>query len=1149
MLTVIRSNRVEQLLAELARRLVTEPPASVFTPATVVAASPAMARWINLRIAAVCGMAANIDYPLPAGFVWRLARALLDDAPDADPLSLDHMSWQVFALLPSLLDEPGFQPLRRYLRDDADGRRRWELGVRIADVFDRCQLYRPELIRAWTAGEGSADGGRSPHELWQAVLWQRLVTGHEGRHRVAVLDRLLGMLDPPPLSESASAAVSASAVANLATLPERVALFAVSGLPPILVQVFHGLARHLPVEIYLHTPTKEFWSDLVSEKARARKRIQAPEDAELWEVRNPLLGSWGRQGQALQDLLLDQDSDPAEADAHIERWPPTLLGRLQRDLFELTAVPDLDQRARVEADDSVQVHLCHSPTRECQALHDALLALFQAQPDLRPEDVLVMVPEIGRYAPDIEAVFDRHRPAPTVTEASPSGDEPSPGVPFIPWNLSDIAVADEHPLVRVFLRLLSLPESRFAQSEVLALLDVPELAARFGLGTDGADQVRGWLSAANLRWGLDGAHKARLGLPETAENTWAQAEQRLFGGYALREGAEFGGIAPVAGVEGKAAAALGGFWHLLERLRDWATRLDADRSAADWQRDLGRMTAELLGERDDPDGRLQRIRDAVAELADQASEVPQPLSLALVRQWLEGRLAGNDAERRGGRYFSGGVTFCGMRPMRSLPFQVICVLGLDDDAFPRRDRPVEFDPMRPSWRPGDPRKGDEDRYLFLETLLGARRRLHLSCVGRNIRSNEPRQPSVLLRELLDHIDRYCVRPDGGKLSEAITRVHALQPFSGARFTAPEQMGTEDPRSFDPDWCRVARAVQQVPQAPRATGWPNEPLPTASDGLREVTLTQLERFLAHPLRWFAQTRLKVFLSEEAPEPDEETFALGHLDGWQLRDRLLRDELRDEPQGGAAVVARLSAEGLLPHGALGELGLARQQVRIEPLRDALARYRALQPEQMDVDLAFGGEAGGPTRLSGQVTGIYQDLGLLRWRAGTLRGEDRLRLWLAHLARWAVSDPAESVDADTDSEWQSAVMHAEDGGFVLPRRLAPEQARRHLAGLLALYWQGLHRPLPILPRASWVFAEVWDDRDEAAQQRAWNAARRAWTGNSFQGYGGDGDDAYVRLALRGAGDELLADPFAHAATAAEFQRLALALYAPLLAAGEGR
>ena len=1103
MLTLIRSNRVEYLLSELAQRLLARPPGSVFMAQTVVAASPAMARWINLRLAATCGVAANVRYPLPASCVWGLARGLLDDLPEADPLSVELMGWRIFAELPSLLPRAAFLSLRRYLADDGDGRKRWQLAMRIADVFDRCQLYRPELIRAWTADERAATG----EHPWQPLLWRHLVDGYETVHRVAVLDRLQARL------------VAADAARDL---PERLALFAVSSLPPVLVQVFQAVAAHIPVDLYLHTPSDQFWSDLVSQKAVARRRLERPEDADLWEVGNPLLGSWGRQGQALQDLLLQGDIALDEHDAYAEDWPETLLGYLQQDLFRLTPVPPRSERSARPADDSLRVHLCHSPARECQVLHDALLGLFEAEPDLRPEDVLVMVPDIGRYAPEIEAVFDRHRPTSAATEDTSVATDAGR---FIPWNLSDTTVADQHPLARVFLRLLALPESRFTQSEVLSYLDVPEVAAHFGLDADAVARVKDWLAASNLRWGLDGEHKARLGLPALEQNTWVQAEGRLFAGYALGGDGDFQGIAPVAGIEGGAAVALGGFWRLFDRLQDAAHRLAASRPVAEWQHELGRLVADFFGERDDPDGRLQRIRDAIADLAREADGIDEPLSPRLVRLWMTERLE-SAAERRGGRYFSGGVTFCGMRPMRSLPFAVICVLGLDDEAFPRRDRPLEFDPMRRGWRAGDPRKADEDRYLFLETLLGARRRLHLSCVGFDSRNNAERQPSVLLRELLDHIDQYFVPDAGdGPLSDAITRRHPLQPFSPARF------GSEQP-SFDADWCRIAVAVRQAgvakPTQP-SSPWPSDPLPPAAEAMRDITLRQLERFLAHPVRYFGQTRLGVYLFEAEPEPDEEPFALDGLAAWELKTRLMEDHLAGRPP----TAGRLSAEGLLPHGALGDLALTRQQQDLGALEEKLGCYVGQRPTRQELDLALDAGAAGPLRLSGQVDGLYPGLGLLRWRAGKLRGEDRLRLWLAHLARWAVAD-AQPTEAPEPS-----VMHTREATFVLSNPLEQGEARAWLAELAALYWEGVHRPLPIFRKASFAFAERWDDEDAVAQARARTAAHSVWTGNDFNAARGDGDDPYVQLVLRNATGDPIAEP--------TFERLALALYRPLLAAGE--
>ncbi len=1075
MLQIIRSNRVEALLAALAHQISGAPLASPFTVEVVVIPSPAMARWVNLQLARRQGIAANIDYPLPASFIWQLAHGVLDDLPETDPLALEVLTWKVFAALPERLAEPAFAPLRRYLVGDENGLRRWQLAARIADVFDRYQLYRPEQIRDWSAGCG---------EDWQAVLWRGLVEGLEAQHRVAVIDRLLAALSTPEVAAPA---------------PERVSVFAVPSLPPLLVEVIHALAERTAVDLYLHAPTDAFWADLIPQKALARKRLERPDEAELWEVGNSLLASWGRQGQALQDLLLARETPLQERDACHEPPDQTLLGCLQRDIFRLRELTSQAEREAVPVDDSLQVHIAHSPLRECQVLHDQLLAMLEAEPELRPEDILVMIPEISAYAPYIEAVFDQ------------DGEHERP---FIPWNLSDISVADEHPLVQVFLQLLNLPDSRFTHSEVISYLDVPELAAHFGLDGEAIGQIKAWLAEANLRWGRDGAHKARLGLPATEENTWAQAERRLFAGYALGEVELFDGIAPIGGLDGTKAEALGRFWRLVATLTETAERLAIPRLAADWPFCLNALLTDFFGEQDDEDGRLQRIRDGVADLAEQAGRLDERLSLALVRDWLKRRLA---TESRRGRYFSGGVTFCGMRPMRSLPFAVICILGLHDQAFPRRDRLAELDLLRRGWRPGDPRKRDEDRYLFLETLLCARRRLYLSYVGRSIRDNTERQPSVLLQELLDYIDQQYRPADGApevSLSERLSQIHPLQPFSPRRFV--DRAG-----SYDDYWCDLAKALRAPAAAAPAEPltWPAHRLPEAPERLRDLTLGQLGRFLAHPIRYFVNSRLQLYLAEETPPEDEEAFALDGLERYLLKQQLVADGLQ-----GRAAQPRLRAEGRLPHAAFAGPALEDGAEQVADLLERLAPYRVRLPETRSVELSLDGPNGAQW-LTGPVKDLYPGLGLLRWSPSRLKGADILGLWLAHLACCASGAPPEPA----------STLHTPEAVFAIREVLAPQAARAALADYIDWYWEGVHRPLLVLPRASFAYASA---RHHGGRADPMKAAHREWRGNSFNGVPGDGDDAYVQLILRGLSGDPLAD--------ADFPRLAGALYDQVLACG---
>ncbi|MGH8477138.1 MAG: exodeoxyribonuclease V subunit gamma, partial [Methylococcales bacterium] len=235
-LNLISSNRVETLLGLLAEEIAARPPTSPFSTETVVVPSPAMARWVNLNLAQENGIAANIHYPLPATWIWEIARGLLEGLPEIDPLSRETAAWKIFFLLPRLLDRQEFIAIKRYLHADPDGIKRWQLSMKIAGVFDRYQFYRPDWISDWCAGKDC---------VWQALLWRELIETIQSLHRIEVIDAVLASLNQPASNQR---------------LPERVSLFAISSLAPLFVDVIHHLARHTRVLLFLHSPSEHYWA-------------------------------------------------------------------------------------------------------------------------------------------------------------------------------------------------------------------------------------------------------------------------------------------------------------------------------------------------------------------------------------------------------------------------------------------------------------------------------------------------------------------------------------------------------------------------------------------------------------------------------------------------------------------------------------------------------------------------------------------------------------------------------------------------------------------------------------------------------------------------------------------------------------------------
>jgi exodeoxyribonuclease V gamma subunit len=1071
-LSIVSSNRVEILQQSLSHHICSQMLRNPFDPDVVVVSTFAMARWLNFKIAQQQGIAANIEYPLPSAWIWQLASKVLKGIPKVDPLSHDTMCWKIFQSLPALIHRLEFETINHYLKYDASGVKRWQLSTRIADVFERYQYYRPNMIQLWSDGL---------ENHWQAILWRFLIENQTKQYHSEVLKQLL---------------LTLCGDCNKADLPERISLFVLSSLPPQFIDLIHALAKHTTVTLYLHSPTDQYWADLKNQKMQLKLRLLKPQQAQYYEAGNELLTSWGRQGQTMQDLLLDNNGLVTnELDAYQPPDCSTLLQSIQQSIYNLD-----DTAVKMLADDSLSVHICHSPMRECQVLHDELLRLLQKDSTLILEDILVMVPDISRYAPYIDAVFQT------------SDDKTQP---TLAWNLSDITLADEHPLILTFLQLLKLPQSRFSLSEVLSLLDIDEIKNRFNLDEQALHNIRSLLDDAQIRWAIDAQHKQQLGLPPTIENTWQQAKERLFAGYATARNDYWGGISALSQVQGDRALHIGKFWHLFERLQYWRNRLVQPQSSNDWQTSLLALVDEFFLESSNSDGRLQNIRAVITGLGDTSFNSNESnLSSELVNFWMEQQLT---SQEKPGRLFSGGVTFCGMRPMRCLPFGVICLLGMNDGDFPRRDSRADFDLMNHSWKPGDPLKGDEDRYLMLETLLCTRKALYLSYCGRSLKDNGECMPSVLVREFLDFVDLHFKFDTMNEvsMSEQISTTHPMQAFAESNFQLPQQC-------YNQYWCDIANQLAVPKLRQPKYDWSLQPLTPLAEStfLSSINLLQLCRFLKHPIEFFFSQRLKIYFKSEEPAIDEETFDLAGLEKWRLKQRLLNDYLNKVETNHQ----HLSAEGLLPHGPAAMsciAGMANAQKR---LFLQLQPYFFEKAETKHFALSFDSDV----NLNGSVENYYPKLGLMEFTSSKLQGKHFLSLWVKHLAMCAT----QQFNKD-----ETSCLFGSDKTLVFTSITAVE-AKLQLTHYVDLFHQGAQVPLAIFPAASYAYAMVYNKQGDA--KKSMIAAYKGWKSDSWGDYSSyDVDDAYVKLAIRNN----LQDPL----TSSQFQDYAQVLYRLALSNGD--
>ena len=1095
MLRVYHSNRLDVLEALMEFIVERERLDDPFEPEMILVQSTGMAQWLQMTLSQKFGIAANIDFPLPASFIWDMFVRVLPEIPKESAFNKQSMSWKLMTLLPQLLEREDFTLLRHYLTDDSDKRKLFQLSSKAADLFDQYLVYRPDWLAQWETGHLVEGLGEA--QAWQAPLWKALVEytdelGQPRWHRANLYQRFIETLE--------------SATTCPPGLPSRVFICGISALPPVYLQALQALGKHIEIHLLFTNPCRYYWGDIKDPaylaKLLTRQRRHSFEDRELplfrdsenagqlfnsdgeQDVGNPLLASWGKLGRDYIYLLSDLESSQ-ELDAFVDVTPDNLLHNIQSDILELenraVAGVNIEEFSRSDnkrpldpLDSSITFHVCHSPQREVEVLHDRLLAMLEEDPTLTPRDIIVMVADIDSYSPFIQAVFGS-----------------APADRYLPYAISDRRARQSHPVLEAFISLLSLPDSRFVSEDVLALLDVPVLAARFDITEEGLRYLRQWVNESGIRWGIDDDNVRELELPATGQHTWRFGLTRMLLGYAMESAqGEWQSVLPYDESSGLIAELVGHLASLLMQLNIWRRGLAQERPLEEWLpvcRDM--LNAFFLPDAE-TEAAMTLIEQQWQAIIAEGLGAPygDAVPLSLLRDELALRL---DQERISQRFLAGPVNICTLMPMRSIPFKVVCLLGMNDGVYPRQLAPLGFDLMSQKPKRGDRSRRDDDRYLFLEALISAQQKLYISYIGRSIQDNSERFPSVLVQELIDYIGQSHYLPGDEALncdeSEARVKAHLTCHHTRMPFD-PQNYQPGNLQSYAREWLPAAS------QAGKAHSEFVQPLPFTLP--ETVPLETLQRFWAHPVRAFFQMRLQVnFRTEDSEIPDTEPFILEGLSRYQINQQLLN--VLVEQDDAERLFRRFRAAGDLPYGAFGEIFWETQCQEMQQLADRVIACR--QPGQsMEIDLACNG-----VQITGWLPQVQPD-GLLRWRPSLLSVAQGMQLWLEHLVYCA-----------SGGNGESRLFLRKDGEWRFPP-LAAEQALHYLSQLIEGYREGMSAPLLVLPESGGAWLKTCYDAqndamldDDSTLQKARTKFLQAYEGNMM--VRGEGDDIWYQRLWR--------------------------------------
>ena len=1093
----------------------------LFRRTRIIIPNRSIRRYLSLRFAHRYGIAAQLEFPSLMSVFQRFLPQT-HDRPNIDGKTI---GWRIYRTLL----EPGsgktFPLLTQWIKGDS--KRLYDLSRQLGELYDKYMLYRPWWINDWEAGLTPQGLNGEPTAEWQGELWRRIAgEDWKGNHFAAVFDRIVCKDDRTGASGQGAR-----------NDRETVRIFGFSQLPPTVLRCLERIQQFgTAVKLYHLVPSGEYYADCKKNKDELREfldryfregqdPVRLPECLNsVYFQHNPLLASFAMQSCVMLNRTVEWNDDAVfddpETDAPDEG---TILNRLQKrirgDLKSSGGRPP--KREKGSGCRSVQIRNCYSAFREVEAAHNFILHCMDEDHDLPLKDIFIMTPSPADYAPLVDAVFNHSATVPPRKTAD-DRNAASQGRRENGTRRLEVSIADQPRTERLssystLMKILALFKGDFAASEIFAILQDRSLQEHWGFTSDDCGYCLDRAMQAGIRWGWDAEEHRLSGGKAFPENSWQAGFDRMLLDYAMDADPmspyqvnDEDAVFPVPGFDGGRAELLGKFIALTAKLHETARIMRSREQTGvpfpEWHTMLADLAGFLFGRDSELKTLLLSVLNTWRQELAEADAEDVPLTGGIVLAYLQDKHVKPEDNTMG--FMRGKITFCGLRPMRSIPADVILLLGMNHKTFPEEDDDREFDIMQQyrtdrrsgvGREPGDPLRRDESRQLFLDTVMAARKYLYISYVGRDIHDRKEKPPSVCVDELKTYLTREFGKNSFIELKEPI---HAFSPDLFENGAANQ--------SFSENMKEAAKQIADPSGAASSGGKPAfdvregihpDESAQADVLLQSLDFDELKWFFVNPAGKFVRDTLGVRLSAQESSSPEDSEPFDTMLDFEVKDGLFRSCL-EAPVSGRETLKDISLRRLKADGSISLMQNADDWgdwSEMLMLADVMKADAARMTDRLipSGETEYEYSAADAGELAGMICGTVPE------------GALRTTLILPEMKVYQPEDPGEPcvrmewsltksisgsqlirpilnhLRANLDRKTVTKIVYLDGKKRILAMKaeaMERADAESIVKRFLCLYLAGMRKPLPFFPKASYAYYAEADERKKrpAAESR---------------------------------------------------------------------
>jgi exodeoxyribonuclease V gamma subunit len=1045
------SNKIEVLLERLADSL-KEPKGGVFEPEIIVVQSKGMEKYLSLSLSRHLGILSNVSFLYPNSLLEHCLEKTDSLEMSSLKSSAEMETWAIMDLIYEFKDEEIFEEVIDYIKINDDNislEKLYQFSSKAARLYKEYQIFRPDWVLSWDQDENLSG--------WQSFLWNRLNRKTGKTNIVSQIDRIFK-------KETEKNEL-------LDKLPKRISVFGIFSLPRIYLDALNFFSETSEVNLYLLNPCREYWGDILPEK-RIEKIKRKTKEELYFESGNSLLASLGQTGKVFFDLINDFEINKiSENFTYPEE--ENLLSEIQKSILNLSDYSSAEKKKISLSDNSVRVHSCHGAMREIEVLRDNILYILDTDKNIDISDIIVMIPDIEKYSSYIKAVFDR-------------ADDSKK----IPFSIADRSLKTENKGLDSFFRLIGIFATRFEASLVLDLLEDKNVHGKFRLNESSVEKIKDWIVRLKISWGLDDDFKKRFDLSPEDSGTWQKGLDVLCLGHALNpdDFVSFGDLFPIFELDTSDLDTASGLMEFYLKIRRYSEKIiDRKYSVSEWADIFLSICDDFLYFENNAEFDFINLKKILSDLKEEGinskSEIKIPFKVIYKR--IEKIVVSPSS---GYGFLDGRLTFCAMLPMRSIPFKMICVCGLNESDFPRNYFPPGFDLMAVFPRKGDRHIRDDDRYLFLETILSARKYLFLSYTGKDIKTDSIIPPSPVLSEFIDYIEDNFTADKN--IKDLVIRNHLPSSFSSAYFSHSDPLEADLSGSLFSYSKRYMELSQDISLVEKQNFvFSDTDLKNPDNVQKDFTdLNNFINFFKDPQKFYLRfNAIETGLDFEFFE-DREIFNPGHLLSYIVSENLLDLFLTGKDENTCKMV--LKSRNLLPYGKTGDIFYNNLKNEVGFFIKKIEKYIA-KPQKVSVDFIEKN-----FRIKGSLS--FYNGQIFLYRFGKIKPKNLIDLWIRHNLAL--------ISGNNDFCNSSVFAGVEKRDFKEVKFKNIEKKSSYLELLISFFDKGCKTPLSFDPELSFKYMEtikkeVKNDfslTDDEVRQKALSIVKREMkSANSFSDY----------------------------------------------------